>query len=464
MLLSDYNMTTFNLDKYLRLRGKNKDLYYFQMRTPKGLQFLVKKTTILESLQTSDLRVARKKRDEILAQMRHLEETALGDEYNFFHDKYSDLSKEDLYWAREKLSDELREQYPWAGHREQGDNPDPSNEEMAEIDAMNVLLGGNKPDNYKLTLKQAMRKAWEYKTEPPYTHKTKLAHGKSVEKFELFMGKQDVQVDTIKRKHARDFKLYLETLKDTKGKRTCSNASIQRHFSDLSVSWKWARDDEEFDTQNPFEKHGISKTLGQKSYLSWHIDDLRQIVELMEHRFDKLPIFIAWYTGSRLGECLSVRPEDIYEGTDEITEEKIWVIAIKPDDEKRKFISEEDKSAKNKNARRIVPIHKDLLEPLKEFKKSNRGFPHAEPNIYSKLFARKKKKIVNPHNELSRQYAFHSIRSNAATNFERAGVPEGIAARVIGHSTTGTTMSFGLYSDGVTFTKALEEINKLPVL
>ena len=417
MLLSDYNMTTSNLDKYIRLRGKKKDLYYFQMRTPKGLQFLVKKTSILESLQTSDLKVARKKRDEILAQMKHLEETALGDEFNFFQDKYSDLSKEDLYRAREKLSDELREQYPW-----------------------------------------------EYKTEPPYAHKTKLAHAKSVEKFELFMGKQDVQVDAIKRRHARDFKLYLEKLKDTKDKRTCSNASIQRHFSDLSVFWKWARDDEEFDAQNPFEKHGISKTLGQKSYLPWHIDDLRQIVELMENPFDKLPIFIAWYTGSRLGECLSVRPEDIYEGTDEITEEKIWVIAIKPDDEKRKFISEEDKSAKNKNARRIVPIHKDLLEPLKEFKKSNRGFPHAEPNIYSKLFARKKKKIVNPHNELSRQYAFHSIRSNAATNFERAGVPEGIAARVIGHSTTGATMSFGLYSDGFTFTKALEEINKLPVL
>ena len=165
-----------------------------------------------------------------------------------------------------------------------------------------------------------------------------------------------------------------------------------------------------------------------------------------------------------MGECLSVRPEDIYEGTDEITEEKIWVIAIKPDDDNRKYLSEEDKRAKNENARRIVPIHKDLLEPLKEFKKSNIGFPHGSPNVYSKLFARKKKKIINPHNELSRQYSFHSIRSNAATNFERAGVPEGIAARVIGHSTTGTTMSFGLYSDGVTYTQALKEINKLPVL
>lgn len=464
MLSSDYIMTTNNLDKYLRLRGKNKDLYYFQMRTPKGLQFLVKKTTILESLKTSDIKVARRKRDEILAQMKHLEETALGDEFNFFHDKYADLSKEDLYWAREKLTDELRAEYPWAGHPEQGDLPDPAKEEMAEVDAMNVLLGGDKPDNYKLTLKQAMRKAWEYKTEPPYSHKTKLAHAKSVEKFEIFMNKQDVQVDTIKRRHARDFKKYLETLKDENGKRINSNGTIQRHFSDLSVFWKWARDEEEFETPNPFAEHRIAKSLTQKSYLPWHIEDLRQIVELMEHPFDKLPIYIAWYTGSRLGECLSVRPEDIYEGTDEITEEKLWVISIKPDDAERKYFSEEDKSAKTENARRIVPIHKQLLEPLQEFKQSNLGFPHARPNQYSKMFARKKQKIVNPHNQLSRQYSFHSIRSNTATNFERAGVPEGIAARIIGHSTTGATMSFGLYSDGVTYTQALMEINKLPKL
>jgi integrase len=457
-------MTTTDIDKYLRLRGKNKDIYYFQMRTPKGLQFLVKKKMVLQSLETSDIKVARRKRDEILSQMKHLEETAIGDEFNFFHDKYANLSKEELYWAREKLSDELRDKYPWAGHREQGNLPDPTKEEMAEIDAMSVLLGGKKPDNYKLTLKQAMRKCWEYKSEPGYSHKTKMSHAKSVEKFELFMDKQDIQVDTIRRRNARDFKKYLEDMKDESGKRLVSNATIQRHFSDLSVFWRFARDDEEFDVQNPFEKHGISKTTGQKSYLPWHPDDLREIINLMSHPFDRLVIYIAWYTGSRLGECLSIRPEDIYEGTDDVTKEKIWVVAIKPDDEERKYFSDEDKSAKNENARRIVPIHDDLLEPLKEFKQSNEGWRLPNSNQYSKYFGRLKKKIKNPHNTLSRQYSFHSIRSNTATNFERARVPEGIAARVIGHSTTGVTMSFGLYSDGVTYTQALEEINKLPTL
>ena len=47
------------------------------------------------------------------------------------------------------------------------------------------------------------------------------------------MGKQDVQVDTIRRRNARDFKKYLEDMKDKSGKRTVSNATIQRHFSDL---------------------------------------------------------------------------------------------------------------------------------------------------------------------------------------------------------------------------------------
>jgi len=84
--------------------------------------------------------------------------------------------------------------------------------------------------------------------------------------------------------------------------------------------------------------------------------------------------------------------------------------------------------------------------------------------VFSSIFAVKKFLIKDPVNTVSKRYAFHSIRHNVATNFDRANVEERIAARLVGHSTTGATMSFGLYSEGVTYTQALEEINKLPVL
>lgn len=63
-----------------------------------------------------------------------------------------------------------------------------------------------------------------------------------------------------------------------------------------------------------------------------------------------------------------------------------------------------------------------------------------------------------------KQYCFHSIRHNVSTNFDRAKVEERVAARLVGHSTVGATMTFGYYSEGDDFKAALENVNKLPIL
>ena len=109
---------------------------------------------------------------------------------------------------------------------------------------------------------------------------------------------------------------------------------------------------------------GIKVKAGRKSYLAWHIDDLRKVIDTMNDVRDKLIIYLAWYTGSRLGECLSVRPEDIFKDK----ESNIWVVSIKPDNEEREYLSRLDESAKNENARRIVPIHDNLIPHLQKFK------------------------------------------------------------------------------------------------
>ncbi len=51
-----------------------------------------------------------------------------------------------------------------------------------------------------------------------------------------------------------------------------------------------------------------------------------------------------------------------------------------------------------------------------------------------------------------------------ATNFDRANVEERIAARLVGHSTVGATMTYGYYSEGDDFKTALKTINLLPTL
>ena len=439
------------LDKYLKLKGKNKDLYFIQKRIPKKLQFIFSYEVMNRSLDTSDIRVARQKRDEILLGLQQLEDRLVTGEFDIMLNKFEQLDEDTLSHVRDRFIDQLSSEFAWYGHPEQGDKPDPSEEDMAMLDAMNTALGSERPEKYPYTLTTCMEANFTFKD---YQASTLSAHRKAVSRFNEFMGTKDIKVKDIRRKHARNFKKHLEGFID-------SNATIQRHFSDLSVIWQFGRDEEELTIGNPFEKHGIKVKATRKSYLAWHPDDLRKVVaELTSKPFDPLMVYVAWYTGSRLGECFSIRPDDIYQDK----ESKVWVVSIKPDREEQDYISKLDSSAKTENARRIVPIHDDLYDPLMAFKQSNKGWDRTTAQSYSKEFGRKKMLIKDPVNQPSIRYVFHSIRKNTATNFDRAGVEERLAARLVGHSTVGATMTFGYYSEGDDFQTALETINKLPTL
>jgi len=63
-------------NKYLVLRGKNKDIYFIQKRLPKNLSNIMGKDFIKKSLETKNINIARKKRDEILADLDLLSKNA----------------------------------------------------------------------------------------------------------------------------------------------------------------------------------------------------------------------------------------------------------------------------------------------------------------------------------------------------------------------------------------------------
>jgi len=438
-------------NKYLTLKGRNKDTWYIQVRVPKHLHKIAKKSFIKQSTKTSDIKLARKQRDEVVGQLKSLEERHAQGEFKLLVDNYLGLDKEKLLEIQEQVTDKLRDEYPWVGHPEQGDLPNPTDEEMVEVDALSYAITGKMPDKYKLTLTQAMAQNWRYSE---YSDKTKSSHKKAVQRFNKFLNSKDFQVASIERYHALEFKLHLEKNSQL------ANGTISRHFTDLGVIWNYARGVERYAYENPFSKHGIKVKASRESYLAWDIDDLRKVVATMKDDRDKLVVYLAWYTGARLGECLSVRPEDIYKDK----KSGIWVVSIKPDRAIEDYINKIDASAKTENARRIVPIHDALLKPLKNFKIEGKGWKRKLPNSYSNYFGRQKKLVKNPVNTLTKHYCFHSIRHNVATNYENANVKESISARLVGHSTVGATMTYGYYSEGVEFKEALEAVNKLPVL
>jgi len=436
----------------LALKGSKKDIWYVVKRVPKSIDFLFDKPYINKSTKTSDIKLARKFRDEILAQIDSwVEEAKLG-RFNMLLDKYSKMNEDDLFQFRDMwLEQNIYQPFPWAGYKEQGDLPNPPPDVEEELDAINVALGVIvKPSKYGLTMNQAMLSNFRYKN---YNDTTIFNHKRSVKRLNDFLNTKDIAVSKIKRRHALEFKKFLE-------KTDISNGTIARYFQDLHVIWKFGKKEEELDRENPFAEPDIPVKAGRKSYVSWNIEDLRKVIATMKDERDKLVVYLAWYTGSRLGECISVRPEDIYKEK----QSGIWVVSIKPDRMEEEYLNKIDKSFKTENARRVVPIHRELLKPLKKFKIEGKGWKRNLPNKFSKYFGRQKYKIKDSVNPITKQYSFHSIRHNVCTNFDRAKVEERIAARLVGHSTVGATMNYGYYSEGVEFREALEAVNKLPVL
>ena len=61
-----------NHDKYLVLRGKNKDIYFIQKRLSKEMSKIIGKEFIKKSLETKDIHIARQKRDKILEELEQI--------------------------------------------------------------------------------------------------------------------------------------------------------------------------------------------------------------------------------------------------------------------------------------------------------------------------------------------------------------------------------------------------------
>tara|TARA_B110000459_G_scaffold122533_1_gene134906 strand:+ start:1139 stop:1603 length:465 start_codon:yes stop_codon:yes gene_type:complete len=87
-----------NHDKYLVLRGKNRDIYFIQKRVSKKVSEIIGKEFIKKSLETSDIIVARDKRDKILAELVSIEAMSTNNGYE------ENNNLEDIIMSNESIS------------------------------------------------------------------------------------------------------------------------------------------------------------------------------------------------------------------------------------------------------------------------------------------------------------------------------------------------------------------------
>ena len=113
---------------------------------------------------------------------------------------------------------------------------------------------------------------------------------------------------------------------------------------------------------------------------------------------------------------------------------------------------------------RTVPIHSELMSTIKRLigsRKAGYVLSGLTPNKYGDRSNAVGKRFGHLKTALGfgEQHVFHSIRKTVATLLENAGVPENVAADIIGHEKP--TMTYGLYSGGASLKVKREAIERL---
>lgn len=190
------------------------------------------------------------------------------------------------------------------------------------------------------------------------------------------------------------------------------------------------------------------KPVGKKKKTDWKPYTNEEITKVLKasHGYSKnllLPdlIEIGRYTGMRINEICSRKLTDISE-----TEINV------PD-------------SKTESGVRSIPIHsklKPIIEKLIDISTDEYLLPGlSDKNKYKdrsvaigKIFGRLKTSLG-----FTSRHGFHSIRSTVATQLENAGVPENVAADILGHEKP--TMTYGLYSGGSNYETKKGAIEKI---
>ena len=187
---------------------------------------------------------------------------------------------------------------------------------------------------------------------------------------------------------------------------------------------------------NPFRGLRFPTSLKKKqSYLPMSLDEVLAVREAAIAKGDEeLVAFIdvGRFTGMRLAEigALSANSIETVDGID--------CFRVKLD------------AKTKKSAGRLVPIARGLRALLQV---TDFNFDRRE-NAVGKRFGRLKSEVLPDGRD--RRKCFHSIRKFVTTALEQAGIPEGVAADLVGHEKQ--TITYGVYSGGSALTQIAQAV------
>ena len=274
---------------------------------------------------------------------------------------------------------------------------------------------------------------------------SKLHH--AVRKFLEFLKRNDVELRLIKSRIVNDYVRYSR-------EKNVAEGTFRSEIWILSKVFKFAKNQEYLESEvNPFkdvEIIGFKEKVGRDTFTE---EMLENIIKAIEEDNNMLQlVIISYYTGMRISEVVSA-----------------------------KFISINDvlcfdvatEGGKTKAAKRIIPIHSELLKWLSKKYDFNLdtqlNFNGKTANAIGKKFGRIKTKVLNKLNvskEEQIHYVHHSFRHGFATMILEKGFDEIEFADLTGHSNSylGKTEAARTYFKTQKLSKLIQMIESIPKL
>lgn len=319
----------------------------------------------------------------------------------------------------------------------------------------------------------------EMTTAGNWTEKTLQGYHSTFQLFIELSG--DSHIDRITSSDIREFKKLLNNLpanhkkipsvRDISAKdivtqehdiKTISVTSINKHITKISSMLGWAvkngyierntargltikQKKNKQDERSPFTNSELSQIFSD--------EEIYKEQKFKHSYYFWLPL-LGLYTGARIDELCQLTVCDI-----QLTD-GIYFIDINRLD---------DKKLKTESALRKIPIHSYLIKTgfidfIKDSQKKGhlRVFNSIKPgrdgygSAPSKWFGRQKVKLKLEHPE---KKVFHSFRHNFSDALQAAGIPEQIAARLLGHQHS--EISYGIYGSGANLKQLAEAIERI---
>lgn len=404
--------------KYL-IQRKDRDVWLFSKRIPKHLQHLYGgKEVYTESLKTDSLKIARQKRDILLAKLRLQEGQAYDGSRETFSAFYNSLAN----------AKKTHGQHPNDAYHQLDleDLLDTTKHPEIQRDARLAVESGIIPVKYTHSLRESLA---DWLNRNGHRHSDTLSKSKStVDRFLKFSGVFDTPLLEIDRSTVVGF---IEDL----ASEGLSASTIRTHLSRLRTVYKHAWDMGFIkQKENPFEDHSLAHLETNKVVKQRDLFTREQIQKMASWAEGEtargssygLLFRLGLFTGCRIGELCALKAGDVYQDSG-IT--AIRVVKGKTD-----------------AARRSVPLTDELAEEINQVikdKAPNESLLGLNKESAIRKFSDFKTKSITK----DKSRTFHSLRVHASTAYLRAGVPEERSAFIIGHS-GGKTMTYGYYAKG----------------